>query len=161
TTSGSTAGGTTVVLTGTGFTGATGVSFGSVAAASFTVNSATQITATSPSQAAGTVDVRVATPSGISAAGTADHFTYTPGPAAPRPHPARRGGGGRPGRAPARPRLGRRAGLPFRPPAGQLPRQRAASHQRPRPRRGRRQRRGDRDHAERDLVRRDLHLHLR
>jgi hypothetical protein len=41
-------GGTTVVITGTNFTGATSVMFGSVAAASFAVDSATQITATSP-----------------------------------------------------------------------------------------------------------------
>jgi hypothetical protein len=77
TSSGSTAGGTSVTITGTNFTGATAVFFGSVAATSFTVNSSTSITAISPSQAAGTVDVTVATPTGTSAVGSGDHFTYT------------------------------------------------------------------------------------
>ena len=49
--SGPQAGGTTVTITGTGFTGATKVVFGTVAATSFTVVSATQITAVSPAQA--------------------------------------------------------------------------------------------------------------
>jgi hypothetical protein len=77
TSSGSTAGGTSVTITGTNFTGATGVYFGAVAAPSFTVNSATSITAASPSQAAGTVDVTVNTPTGTSATGSGDRFTYT------------------------------------------------------------------------------------
>ena len=51
------AGGTSVVITGTGFTGATAVKFGSTVASSYTVNSATQITATSPAGSAGTVDI--------------------------------------------------------------------------------------------------------
>ena len=42
------AGGTSVILTGTGFLGTTAVQFGGTAATSFTVNSATQITATAP-----------------------------------------------------------------------------------------------------------------
>lgn len=46
--SGPTAGGTNVTLTGTGFTGASSVTFGGVPATSFTVNSATQITAVTP-----------------------------------------------------------------------------------------------------------------
>ncbi len=73
---GITAGGTSVTITGTNFTGATAVSFGSVAATSFTVNSATSITATSPAQSAGTVDVTVTAPAGISAKSGADQFTY-------------------------------------------------------------------------------------
>ncbi len=52
-TAGPTAGGTSVTITGTNFTGATGVSFGSTAATSFTVNSATSITATAPAGTAG------------------------------------------------------------------------------------------------------------
>jgi hypothetical protein len=81
-TSGSTAGGTVVTITGSNFIGATAVSFGGVAASSFTVNSATQITATAPAEAAGTVDVKVTTAGGTSTAVTADHFTYvTPAPA--------------------------------------------------------------------------------
>jgi hypothetical protein len=73
--SGPLAGGTAVVLTGTGFTAATAVTFGGTPAASFTVNSSTQITATSPGQT-GTVDVSVTTPYGTSSTGTFDHFTY-------------------------------------------------------------------------------------
>ncbi|MGK8522676.1 IPT/TIG domain-containing protein [Nocardia asteroides] len=45
---GSTAGGTTVTLTGSGLTGVTSVNFGATPAASFTVNSDNQITAVSP-----------------------------------------------------------------------------------------------------------------
>jgi hypothetical protein len=56
-------GGTTVIITGTDFTGATSVKFGGNAA-SFTVNSATQITAISPA-GGGTVDV-IVTASGYS-----------------------------------------------------------------------------------------------
>jgi IPT/TIG domain-containing protein len=73
--SGPTAGGTSVVITGTNFTGATAVTFGGTSA-SFTVNSATQITAIAPHHAAGTVDVLVATPNGISAAVQGDQFLY-------------------------------------------------------------------------------------
>ena len=75
-TSGSTAGGTSVTITGTGFTGASTVLFGTIPAF-FTVNSATSITATAPSQAAGTVDVTVTTPSGASATSSSDEFTYS------------------------------------------------------------------------------------
>ncbi len=46
--SGPTAGGTGVTITGTGFTGATAVDFGANAATSYTVVSDTEITATSP-----------------------------------------------------------------------------------------------------------------
>ncbi|MGW7007029.1 IPT/TIG domain-containing protein, partial [Streptomyces sp. NPDC054933] len=64
-TSGSTAGGTTATVTGTGFTGATAVRFGATPAPSFTVNSDTQLTATSP-LGTGTVQVTVTTPGGTS-----------------------------------------------------------------------------------------------
>lgn len=74
--SGPTAGGTTVTITGTGFTGTTAVSFGGTAATSFTVNSATQITATTPARSAGTVFVTVTATSGTSAPTTASRFTY-------------------------------------------------------------------------------------
>jgi hypothetical protein len=70
------AGGTSVTVTGTGFTGATAVDFGSSSAQSFTVNSATSITATSPAETTGTVDVTVTTPNGTSAISTKDHFTF-------------------------------------------------------------------------------------
>ena len=76
-TSGRKAGGTSVMITGTGFTGATAVAFGATAAKSFTVNSDTSITAVSPKEVSGTVSVRVTTPEGTSATGLADEFTYT------------------------------------------------------------------------------------
>jgi large repetitive protein len=76
-TSGSIAGGSTVVITGTGFTGATGVTFGGTVATSYTVNSATQITAVSPAHAAGTVDIVVATTGGPTPTSSVDQFTYT------------------------------------------------------------------------------------
>ena len=71
---GSTAGGTSVTLTGTDFTAATGVTFGGTAATDFTVDSATAITATTPPHAAGAVSVVVTTPSGSNTANTL--FTY-------------------------------------------------------------------------------------
>ena len=64
-TSGPVAGGASVTLTGTGFTGAISVRFGINSATSFVVNSATQITAVSPA-GTGTVQVGVITPGGIS-----------------------------------------------------------------------------------------------
>lgn len=73
-------GGTSVVITGTGFSGVTSVQFGASSATSFTVNSATQITATSPAASAGTVDIRVTATGGTSATGTADQFTYLAAP---------------------------------------------------------------------------------
>jgi hypothetical protein len=72
------AGGTAVVIIGTGFTGATGVTFGGTAATAVVVVDANTITCTSPAKAAGTYDVRVTTPLGTSAAqtGAADNFVY-------------------------------------------------------------------------------------
>ncbi len=78
--SGSTAGGTSVTITGTNFLGATAVNFGTPAATGVTVVSATSITATSPAQAAGIVDVTVTTPTGTSAISAADKFTYVATP---------------------------------------------------------------------------------
>ena len=72
---GSTAGGTSVTITGSDFTGATGVAFGSTPAASFTVNSASSITAVSPA-GTGTVNITVTSPDGTSPAVVADQFTY-------------------------------------------------------------------------------------
>jgi len=69
------AGGTSVVITGSGFTGATEVTFGSVPATSFAVVSTTSITATSPA-GRGTVTVTVVAPGGRSSTGVA--FTYAP-----------------------------------------------------------------------------------
>ncbi|NGN39688.1 autotransporter domain-containing protein [Mesorhizobium sp. CGMCC 1.15528] len=73
-TSGTTEGGTSVVITGTDLTGATAVTFGGTEATSFTVDSATQITATTPTHAEGAVDVVVTTPGGSATATGA--FTY-------------------------------------------------------------------------------------
>ena len=70
------AGGTSVTITGTRFTGATAVDFGATPATSFTVNSDTSITAGSPAGSAGTVDITVTTPGGTSATAAADQFTY-------------------------------------------------------------------------------------
>jgi uncharacterized protein YhjY with autotransporter beta-barrel domain len=83
--SGPTSGGTSVVLTGTGFSGATAVTFGATAATGFTVNSATQITATAPAGSLGAVDVRVTTAGGVSPATANGQFTYA---APPTPAPA-------------------------------------------------------------------------
>jgi len=73
--SGPTAGGTAVTITGTNLSGATSVSFGS-SSGIVTADSATSITATAPAEAAATVDVTVTTPGGTSAASSADHYTF-------------------------------------------------------------------------------------
>ncbi|MEV6566053.1 beta strand repeat-containing protein [Streptomyces kronopolitis] len=72
-TSGPSAGGTAVTLTGSGLSNASAVRFGSTAASSFTVVSDTVITAVAPA-GTGTVQVTVTTPGGTSN-GVA--FTYT------------------------------------------------------------------------------------
>ncbi len=77
--SGPLAGGRTVVITGTGFTGATAVKFGATSS-TFTVNSATKITATSPAHAAGQINIRVTTPLGTSAIVAADRYRYQNAP---------------------------------------------------------------------------------
>ena len=82
--SGSSDGGTSVAITGTGFgTGsdvATAVYFGSTPAVDFAVYSNTSITAVSPAAQAGdvTVDVTVYGPGGTSATSSSDQFTYIP-----------------------------------------------------------------------------------
>ncbi len=68
-------GGTSVTITGTGFTGATSVKFGTTAATGFTVNSDTSITATAPA-GSGTVDATVTTSHGTSGVVAADRFKY-------------------------------------------------------------------------------------
>jgi hypothetical protein len=65
-TSGAVAGGNTVTITGTGFTGATRVLFGSSPATAFTVVSATQITAVAPAAPVAPVAVTVVTAGGTS-----------------------------------------------------------------------------------------------
>ena len=77
-TSGLTTGGTKVVISGSGFEGATAVTFSAVGATSYTVNKAgTKITAYSPAQSAGQVDVTVTTPAGTSPTSSADLFIYS------------------------------------------------------------------------------------
>jgi uncharacterized repeat protein (TIGR02543 family) len=83
--SGSTAGGDTVTITGTGFIGATAVNFGSTAATSYTVVSDTEITAISPAGSAGNVDITVTTAGGTSTTGSVDQFTYNTGTSAAAP----------------------------------------------------------------------------
>ncbi len=73
--SGPIAGGTTVTITGTNFSGATAVHFGGIAAAGFTVNGPTSITAITPA-GSGIVDVTVTAATGTSAIHAADQFTY-------------------------------------------------------------------------------------
>ncbi len=63
---------TTIVITGTGFTGATSVTVGGVSQ-SFTVDSPTQITTTAPIHAVGLVAVAVTTPAGT---GSGNVYTY-------------------------------------------------------------------------------------
>jgi hypothetical protein len=75
-----TAGGSTVVITGSGFlsmSGAAAVKFGGTNATSYTVNSPTQITAVAPAHTTGKVDVAVTAAGGTSgASGAADDFLY-------------------------------------------------------------------------------------
>ena len=75
---GTTAGGSTVTITGTGLAGATGVLFGGAAAA-ITADSSTQITVTSP-PGTGTVTITVTTPAGTSLTTAVGHYTYTTHP---------------------------------------------------------------------------------
>jgi len=73
--SGPAAGGTSVTISGTGFTSSSIVDFGSTPATDVVFASATSITASSPA-GTGTVDVIVTTTAGTSAASTSDKFTY-------------------------------------------------------------------------------------
>lgn len=73
-TSGPSAGGTGVTLTGTSLTGATSVSLDGIAASSVNVVNSTTVTAVTPAHAAGVVDIVVDTPAG--GATLASGFTY-------------------------------------------------------------------------------------
>jgi hypothetical protein len=85
-TSGPSAGGSTVILSGSGFIVGATVSLGGTAATGITVVSASTITATSPAHAAGSVDVVVINPD-TQTASCVSCFTYI-GPPAPAPVPA-------------------------------------------------------------------------
>lgn len=73
-------GGTHVIISGSGFLGATHVMFGTTPATSFNVNSNGEIAATAPAQGAGSVNVGVTTPYGTSTASAGDRFTYIGAP---------------------------------------------------------------------------------
>src|SRR3974377_502984 len=77
-TPGSTNGGTSVTITGTGFSGASAVHFGTTTAFSFHVTSATTITAVTRAHAAGTVTVSVTTAYGTGPSGS--DFTFVAPP---------------------------------------------------------------------------------
>jgi phosphodiesterase/alkaline phosphatase D-like protein len=72
---GPTGGGASVTITGSNLSGANAVKFGASNAASVAINSGRSITAVAP-PGAGTVDVTVTTPEGISATSSADRFSY-------------------------------------------------------------------------------------
>jgi hypothetical protein len=72
--------GSTVTISGSGFTSASAVKFGQTAAASYTVKSDTSITAVTPAVSSGTVDVTVTTAGGTSATTSSDQFTFVPIP---------------------------------------------------------------------------------
>ncbi len=72
-------GGTMVMVSGTGFTGATAVDFGPNPATDLNVVNATTITADSPA-GTGTVDVTVTAPGGTSPTSPADQFAYVATP---------------------------------------------------------------------------------
>lgn len=73
---GTTAGATSVTITGTHFTGATAVSFGGTAATSFVVVNDTTITAVTPAHVSATVDVRVTTAVATSVVSAGDKYTF-------------------------------------------------------------------------------------
>jgi len=78
--SGSTSGGDSVHITGTGFTGvsgATGVKFGATNATSYSVVDDQTITAVTPAKTAGTYDVKVTNGTGTSTTTAGDQFSYT------------------------------------------------------------------------------------
>lgn len=68
------AGGTTITLTGTNFTGTTGVTIGGVAATSVTVVSSTSITCTVPAGTAGAASILVTNGSGTNGANTLAYY---------------------------------------------------------------------------------------
>lgn len=73
---GSTAGGTTVQISGSNFIDVTSVKFGANGATSFTVNSDSSITAVAPEGTPGSIDVTVGNEGGTSATGAKDRFKY-------------------------------------------------------------------------------------
>ena len=76
---GKSAGGTTVTIKGSNFTGVTGVKFGTKSATGVQVSSATTLTAVAPS-GTGVVHVTATSPKGTSATSDADLYGYSGGP---------------------------------------------------------------------------------
>lgn len=74
--SGSSAGGTAITITGTGLTGTTAVKFGTVDATSFANVTDTSVTAVAPAHVAGAVNVIVTNADGSSAIVAGDLFTF-------------------------------------------------------------------------------------
>ncbi|MEO5821029.1 MAG: DUF5719 family protein [Vicinamibacteraceae bacterium] len=83
-TSGPTAGGTTIALTGTNFVSGATVRVGGTVATNVTFVSATQVTARTPAGTAGARDVQITNPNGQAATRTGA-FTYTAASSGPRP----------------------------------------------------------------------------
>ncbi|MFM7019787.1 MAG: putative Ig domain-containing protein [Aquirufa sp.] len=83
--------GTSVVITGSGFTGATAVTFGGTPASSFTVNSDTQITAVVGAGTSGSVVVTA--PGTFSTTASLAGFTFAPAPTISYFSPIRTGAG--------------------------------------------------------------------
>jgi len=83
--SGTTAGGTTITISGTELTGASAVTVGGVAASGVTAVSSTRVTAVTPAHAAGLVGVAVTTPGGTTTAGGAFTYLAPEAPAASTP----------------------------------------------------------------------------
>ena len=83
--SGTTAGGTTITISGAELTGASAVMVGGVAASGVTVVSSTRVTAVTPAHAAGLVGVAVTTPGGTTMAGGAFTYVAPEAPAASTP----------------------------------------------------------------------------
>ena len=73
---GSTDGGNSVDITGTGLVGATAVHFGSTLAQAIQVLSAYDVRVIAPARSGGVVDVTVTTPGGTTATSASDSYTY-------------------------------------------------------------------------------------
>ena len=73
-------GGSSVTITGTGFTGSTAVDFGGAPAAQFSVTSSTSISATTPTTGAGTVGVTVTNGGQTNVPDGNDQFTFVAAP---------------------------------------------------------------------------------
>ena len=80
-TSGTTTGGTSVTITGTGFLAGASVSFGSSSATNVNITSSTSVTATTPAAVASTVNVVITNTDGQSGTLTAGYTYVSPNPA--------------------------------------------------------------------------------